>query len=508
MYLNKIIKLKLLIKYILIIIYFFQIKGVKNYFVTENYASEHWTLNEYFEKGDNINPIYYDSHRCGLPIHINGDKKEGQRFKRYRPPNLRPHYHYHRHRHHHRHRSHHRIKHFNETHFEHNDHIHRKVMGGHGAEDGELPWVVAIHRYIDGYDEYHCTGTLISRRHVLTAAHCFFKYGNLLSKGESSCRSTRCCISYEQSAIPEKDVQNYISVFIGSVCLVNNGNIFGECLSKINQKRFIVSTAKYSQYFDTKCQFYDYAIIELENDVPAELANHICLLHLHKNTKLINWRQKLIDGEEEQLLAYGWGPDPITQCHKEDQNIEDCKLFAHAQLHLLTLAGIWTDNECINKVRKFNNHQLSKLNDIICTMEKPDFGFCQGDSGGGLIGQFEDINGGKRWFILGIISFGTDCFKINKGLVLPNTQCYTNVPYHKEEINKWLNGHLNLLSKQNENIENNDQYEFILFNNTFKESAIIAITIGSIIFVHFFLIELKEHNFVLYLLDLENKFVL
>lgn len=53
------------------------------------------------------------------------------------------------------------------------------VMGGKDALEGLFPWAVALYR--DNELEqpgslgssYVCTGTLITKRHVMTAAHCF-----------------------------------------------------------------------------------------------------------------------------------------------------------------------------------------------------------------------------------------------------------------------------------------------------------------------------------------------
>jgi len=48
----------------------------------------------------------------------------------------------------------------------------------------------------------------------------------------------------------------------------------------------------------------------------------------------------------------------------------------------------------------------------------------KGDSGGGLIGQFEDASfgGGKRWFLLGIVSFGIPCDDAHLGYMEPGAQ--------------------------------------------------------------------------------------
>ena len=57
-----------------------------------------------------------------------------------------------------------------------------RIFGGSDAEDHEFPWAAAL-VYIDTTVEpnsrvYLCGGTLISRKHVLTAAHCINSKGN------------------------------------------------------------------------------------------------------------------------------------------------------------------------------------------------------------------------------------------------------------------------------------------------------------------------------------------
>uniref|UniRef100_A0A914MXK9 Peptidase S1 domain-containing protein n=1 Tax=Meloidogyne incognita TaxID=6306 RepID=A0A914MXK9_MELIC len=439
-----------MLKYILIILI-----GVSNEFEPLNYASNTWTKLEDFEEGE-LPPLHYDSHRCGLPLHVDNDNNFVSRYKRFRPHNY-----HHRHNHHFNYKNS-SFRHLNETHYHHDEHIHRKVMGGHGVEEGQLPWAVAIHKHLDGYDGYACTGTLISRRHVLTAAHCFFKYGKLLKRDEVECHNTHCCYSYEQSAIPETDVHNYITVYIGSNCLINSNVVFGECNSKTHQQRFRILKAKYSQYFDAKCLHYDYAIIELEEDVPADIANHICLLNLHENTKNIDWQVNAYP-----VLAYGWGPDPGTQeCHGKNKR-GGCLLYAHSQLHLLKLPGIWTDQQCLNQVSKFGNYlDLTRIYDLICTMETFTEGFCNGDSGGGVIAQFSDDSYGrtKRWFIVGIISFGTGCISLFRGSP-PKAQAHVSVPYHSEEITEWLNGNLFPQSEQLSFNEDSEQFEIVSFKS-------------------------------------------
>ncbi|EAT42187.1 AAEL006260-PA [Aedes aegypti] len=49
--------------------------------------------------------------------------------------------------------------------------VQARIIGGTNAKSGEIPWHVAI--YYD--DQYQCGGSIISRRSILTAAHCLTK---------------------------------------------------------------------------------------------------------------------------------------------------------------------------------------------------------------------------------------------------------------------------------------------------------------------------------------------
>lgn len=46
------------------------------------------------------------------------------------------------------------------------------VIGGVAIQRGEWPWLVAFYSNSDGKLDYLCGGSLVSKRHVVTAAHC------------------------------------------------------------------------------------------------------------------------------------------------------------------------------------------------------------------------------------------------------------------------------------------------------------------------------------------------
>jgi len=54
-----------------------------------------------------------------------------------------------------------------------------KIVGGDEATPGSWPWQVMLRKRYWGGDYQFCGGTLISDQWVVTAAHCFYNYGNI-----------------------------------------------------------------------------------------------------------------------------------------------------------------------------------------------------------------------------------------------------------------------------------------------------------------------------------------
>ncbi|KJH51345.1 hypothetical protein DICVIV_02464 [Dictyocaulus viviparus] len=77
-----------------------------------------------------------------------------------------------------------------------------KVMGGRRATLGELPWSILI----ETTDKLIiCGGTLIGRKHVITAAHCFWKNSDV-----------ETCTPKDMYRIEE--VRRLMKVMVGGIC--------------------------------------------------------------------------------------------------------------------------------------------------------------------------------------------------------------------------------------------------------------------------------------------------
>ena len=48
-----------------------------------------------------------------------------------------------------------------------------RIYNGRDAKDGQYPWYIFL-KIVDKKCRNSCGGSLISKKHILTAAHCFF----------------------------------------------------------------------------------------------------------------------------------------------------------------------------------------------------------------------------------------------------------------------------------------------------------------------------------------------
>ncbi|VBB27729.1 unnamed protein product [Acanthocheilonema viteae] len=264
---------------------------------------------------------------------------------------------------------------------------HLKVLGGTDVEVGEHPWTVALYLY----DFYCCVGTLISRKHVITAAHCFIREDAKTSVG-------RC---HTKHAITEEEALKHTKIMYGSKCLRRSKA--SNCFNSAAMKAVRIIRAQYGRFFRQRCFGGDIALLELEHEINEVDANYICLA------------SRILPGEKFYTIqSVGWGSNPAM------------KRIIMNNLQKLEFNRLLDRDICKEKVNGIPD-------DVLCTEETHSKNVCLGDSGGGLMVQIHD----GRWLLLGIVSYGTSCDGLFQKEAQPLAQVYTNVKMYSGEIDKF-----------------------------------------------------------------------
>uniref|UniRef100_A0A915Q0R3 Peptidase S1 domain-containing protein n=1 Tax=Setaria digitata TaxID=48799 RepID=A0A915Q0R3_9BILA len=203
-----------------------------------------------------------------------------------------------------------------------------KIMGGENVAPGEMPWAIALfYRRV-----YYCTGTLISRKHVITAAHCFKK--TMVVK---PCNTS---FGYYQ----EESLQKY-TVLYGSNCIHRrNENL---CKNSPEMKMSRIIRAQYGRFFHAKCLMADFALLELEDLIKDPLTNYICL----------GYRNIVRREDQIRLIGYGWGAVLSSYGEKQTNNLQ-----------LIDFPKTLSRLECL---------QASRPKDAVCTVENKTASTCQ-----------------------------------------------------------------------------------------------------------------------------------
>ncbi|XP_017772374.1 PREDICTED: venom protease [Nicrophorus vespilloides] len=224
------------------------------------------------------------------------------------------------------------------------------VVGGSKAEPKEFPHMAAIGFDVgSGERGYHCGGSLISERFVLTAAHCI----NTNNFGEAK----------------------YVRV--GDLNLKDDNE------NADPQEYNVVQRIRHPQY-KRPSRYNDIALLKLERDVIfTPYVRPICLNTL-----------SVLDNKE--AIATGWGL---------------VELYGTNNDHLLKVTlSMFSNNLCREKYPpNRSNYKDGILDDSqVCAgsfTERKDT--CQGDSGGPL--QIYNLNEYCMYTLIGVTSFGKAC---------------------------------------------------------------------------------------------------
>ncbi|XP_033157018.1 venom serine protease Bi-VSP-like isoform X1 [Drosophila mauritiana] len=241
----------------------------------------------------------------------------------------------------------------------------KKIVGGEVSRKGAWPWIALL-----GYDDpsgspFKCGGTLITARHVLTAAHCIRQDLQFVRLGEHDLSTDT------ETAHVDINIARYVS----------------------------------HPDYNRRNGRSDMAILYLERNVEftSKIAP-ICLPHT------ANLRQKSYVGY--MPFVAGWG--------KTVEGGQSSQVLNELQI------PIYENDVCVRSYAKekryFSADQFDKA--VLCAgVLSGGKDTCQGDSGGPLMLP-EQYQGQLRFYLIGVVSYGIGCARPNVPGVYSSTQYF------------------------------------------------------------------------------------
>ncbi|KAH8365861.1 hypothetical protein KR093_006514 [Drosophila rubida] len=243
----------------------------------------------------------------------------------------------------------------------------RRIVGGNPAKLGSWPWIALL-----GYDYgssylFKCGGTLVTARHVLTAAHCILDDLIVVRLGE-----------YDLS---RDDETQHVDIKV---------------VKKISHPQFHKRSGR-----------GDLGIIHLERNV--EFTDLIIPICMPKSDRLmaksyINFNPFII----------GWG--------KTEEGGQSANILNELQVR------VWDNEVCHTSYAKLNRSFTDNQFDsaVICAGDlQGGKDSCQGDSGGPLMAP-EIYGRNVKFFLIGVVAYGYGCARPNAPGVYTSTRYFMN----------------------------------------------------------------------------------
>jgi len=238
-----------------------------------------------------------------------------------------------------------------------NSHSHSRIVGGNDAVRGSLPWIVSIkeitHLKRSHYWDHFCGGTIVGKRWILTAAHCF--------KGKNS----------------------GIKIVSGEYNLHHKEG---------SEQNIQVSQIYCHSGFNPRLKMRD----------PGYHDNDICLLKLSQDLKFDQFTQpaclpKIANKDRDyrtgdNVIVSGWGVLRFRGSYP-------------STLQMITVLLIST--QTCNRTGVYSGKILSSM--ICAGRLSGGVDTCKGDSGGPLVKMVDG-----KWTVLGVVSWGIGCAGRNK----------------------------------------------------------------------------------------------
>jgi len=268
-----------------------------------------------------------------------------------------------------------------------------RIFGGDKTELNEFPWQVLLTVYLQSdsgkTNGFRCGGSLISDRHVLTAAHC----------------------------ITPNPFSGNISVLLGE-----------HIQSEYEGKEILIKASNYLVHpkFNPEKFEHDYALLRLKEPLDFAQYSHIRPICLPK--------RRFVDFPDGSLaISVGWGRGTsdvkFAKTKKCDETLANrgCFLFGDEELSVSSdilqklELFIVKHRRCAELYERFSNefrpdNPVQIFGNNICATRPDKLGdVCQGDSGGSLMVKRND----GKYEIVGVVSYGFGCGSEFEGEPMP-----------------------------------------------------------------------------------------